>query len=224
VSVDFTTEKYMDILTDKKYNYQLFAYLPKINPYNCGISSIASQFYEDNMKLIVDESPRTISLKQNKALRYREGRPKVRSYDSCYYEINASSEIDTRKSFWEKPDLKIYLNIDRLRNMNVYVYQGLSRDNATVPINENKRLKVGDRLYVNYTDGMFLVAFPDQDVYTELEFTVQVTEYQGNWYKIKKITNIPDGFNTLLTLIGVVVLISLLCICCSYCRNRGKPT
>ena len=61
--------------------------------------------------------------------------------------------------------------------MNAYVYQGLSRDNATVPINENQKLKVGEKVQVNYTDGMLLVVFPDQDVYTELEFTVQITEY-----------------------------------------------
>ena len=61
--------------------------------------------------------------------------------------------------------------------MNVYVYQGLNRFNATVPINENKKLKLGDQVFVNYTEGMLLIAYPDQDVYTEFEFTVQIKEY-----------------------------------------------
>ena len=92
----------------------MFAYLPKTNPYKCGISNVATMFYEGNMKLYVDKIPRTISLIHNNALKYREGRPNVRAYDACYYEINASSELDTRTSFWEKPDLKLYLSIDRL--------------------------------------------------------------------------------------------------------------
>ena len=189
-----TSDKYMNILTDGKFNYQMFAFLPKTNPRNCGISTIASSFYEGDMKVYVDENPRTISLRENNALKYREGRPQIRSYDSCYYEINPSEELKIKTSIWEKPDLRIYLDIKRLRNMNVYVYQGQSRYNATVPINENQKLKPGDKFNVNYTKGMLLIAYPDQDVYTEFEFTVQVKQYQGNWFLNNKLAKVPDGF------------------------------
>ena len=100
-----TSTKYKNILTTGlfgKQNYQMFAFFPKTNPKTCGISTIASQFYDGNMKLYVDEKPRTISLRENYALKYREGRPQIRSYDSCYYEINPSEEINMRtQQFWK---------------------------------------------------------------------------------------------------------------------------
>lgn len=89
------------------------------------------------MKLFIDREPKTISLVGNNALKYREGKPEVRAYDSCYYEINPSKEMELTTTWMESIDLRLILNIKKLKNMNVYVYQGMNKYNATVPINDN---------------------------------------------------------------------------------------
>ena len=44
------------------------------------------------MKIIAGQTPQTISLVDESALAYKEGRPSVRRYDSCFYEISAATD------------------------------------------------------------------------------------------------------------------------------------
>ena len=71
----------------------MFAFLPKTNPKMCGISSSTAEDVEGSMKLSAGETKQSISLVGDKALRFKEGSPKERRYDSCFYEISAD-EVD----------------------------------------------------------------------------------------------------------------------------------
>jgi len=46
-----TSSDYMNVLTNGVFNYQMFAFVPKINPYMCGIKSTRSPFKPDQMKI-----------------------------------------------------------------------------------------------------------------------------------------------------------------------------
>ena len=95
----------------------MFAFLPKTNAEMCGISKNNSEDNEGSMKLSAKLKRQTISLVKDKALKYKEGLPNVRSYDACYYEINTEPADD-------KEYMNIYLKVSKLKNMNVYAYGG----------------------------------------------------------------------------------------------------
>lgn len=55
--------------------------------------------------------------------------------------------------------------------MNVYLYGGESRFNATQSIVEgNEKVEVGREYSIEYKKGMLLIAYPNYLVDTELEF------------------------------------------------------
>lgn len=68
----------------------MFAFLPKIYPKLCGISNSDLTEVEGSMRIEAGQTKQTISLTGDSALAYRDGRPDVRKYDACYYEISAS--------------------------------------------------------------------------------------------------------------------------------------
>ena len=59
-------------------------------------------------------------------------------------------------------------------NMNVYIYGGASRDNATIKvIPDNTMPTIGQLYTIDATngDGFLVVAFPSQDTDTKFEFS-----------------------------------------------------
>lgn len=44
------------------------------------------------MKISAGQAKQTISLIGDKALAYKDGRPEVRRYDACFYEINSAAD------------------------------------------------------------------------------------------------------------------------------------
>ena len=89
VSEDFTSEDFEDVLTDG-LNHQMFAFLPKINPQKCGISDSTAEDVDGSMKISAGKDKQKISLVGESSLAYRDGRPDVRKYDACFYEISAN--------------------------------------------------------------------------------------------------------------------------------------
>ena len=94
--------------------------------------------------------------------------------------LNASSEdeLDNEPRVdFNDTNLKILLYVTKLKNMNVYVYEGESREDAKVSINGNQQLVTGWNYTVPYTEGMLLIAYPDKDVETEFEFQFWEANY-----------------------------------------------
>ena len=118
----------------------MFAYLPKINPYTCGITNNLAQkqrYHDGQMGILAGKFKKIISLTGERALRYKEGRPNVRAYDSCFYEINSVKGSESILPDDQKQFLKLVLRVTQKYNMNVFVYQGKDRDSATIPVNNN---------------------------------------------------------------------------------------
>ena len=63
-------------------------------------------------------------------MRYREGRPEVREYDACYYEIGSVDPNQLQNSGLAE-NSRIYVEFTQASNMNVYIYGGKNRFSAT---------------------------------------------------------------------------------------------
>ena len=207
VSAEYTTEEFDDVLT-YGMNYQMFAFLPKINPKTCGISNSDASDVEGSMRLEASTTKQTISLSGDKALAYRDGRPDVRKYDACYYEIGASADDSDFASEKDKKDLSIIINISKLKNLNAFVYGGKDRYSATDSINGNAGLITGTNYTVDYDEGMLLVVYPNKDVETDFEFEYYVAEYE-------------KPMNIMVIAIALVVGLFLVCVIIA-CTMRKK--
>ena len=109
-------------------------------------------------------------------LKYNEGAPSIRRYDSCYYQIKAVPEQELSK-IKKVISLKIYLQVTKAQNMNVYLYGGKDRFNADVSIvNDNQPVKVGSNYTISIDSGMLLVAYPNKDSETDFEFKIWVAD------------------------------------------------
>ena len=96
-------------------------------------------------------------------------------------------EIDPYYNDFEKNDesvinlddsnLSLIVKLTKLKNMNVFIYEGPDRDNAKTNINENMQLVVGNNYTVSYKSGMLMVAYPEKDVETELEFEYHEADF-----------------------------------------------
>ena len=55
--------------------------------------------------------------------------------------------------------------------MNVYIYGGLNRFEATINvIPNNVQAYAGENYYINYNIGMVIIAYPNEGVETDFEF------------------------------------------------------
>ena len=140
VGEDFTSEEFDDVLTDG-LNHQMFAFLPKITPERCGISDSTAEDVDGSMKITAGKDTQKISLLGPQALLYRNGKPAVRRYDACYYEISTIVNDYLADSDEDKEKMKIIINISKLKNMNAYVYEGMDRYSATKDVNGNRLLE-----------------------------------------------------------------------------------
>jgi len=104
-SAQDTSAPYNNVLTNG-FNHQLFAYCPRTNAKTCGISS-STTGAEGSMVLAASNKTQTISLIGDQQIRYNDGPPSVRRFDSCFYEI-AGSQAEG-----EQENMRIYLQVTK---------------------------------------------------------------------------------------------------------------
>lgn len=94
VAASDTTAAYKSILTGTTNN-QMFAFCPKTTAKMCGVSSTTTE--DDSASLVLDAytTPKTISLKGDTALQYKEGGQATGKFQSCYYKINAAHSSES---------------------------------------------------------------------------------------------------------------------------------
>ena len=121
------------------------------------------------MKIEAKRFPQTITAD----LQYTNGKPSERRYDSCYYEISpdANSLKDIKSYGFTDDKILLHLEITKSTEMNIYVYGGADRNSAMDPIViGNAALTPAQNYTIEYTKGMFLVAYPNENQPTEFEF------------------------------------------------------
>ena len=89
----------------------------------------------------------------------------------------------------EHENMKLIIKITKMKNVNVFAYEGSSRYNATVSIiPDNERMVLGQNATVPYDSGILLVVYPDKGVETEFAFEYYRDIYEWvNWTKIIEI-------------------------------------
>lgn len=151
--------KYSSILTSGK-NHQMFAFCPAINHKKCGITSSSQGSTDMGLKAGIDK----VTVKSNE-MRYKKATPQdqSREYDACYYEITMD------KSVLDKYNPKeIKVTITAKSNMNVYVYGGRSRLEATDSvISGNQQASSGATYSIGADKGFLIVAYPNEVVKLE---------------------------------------------------------
>ena len=93
----------------------------------------------------------------------------VRKYDFCYYLIKPDTSI--------KDPIRIYFKLNKAYDMNVYIWEGQTRDEATKAIVfNNANPNIGQTYSVSGDSGILVVSYPNQNaVDTELSFDFWVT-------------------------------------------------
>ena len=100
-------------------------------------------------------------------MKYREGKPSYREYDSCYYELESQdlNELDLTTTKNTQP--RIYFQLTKKTEMNVFIYGGQSRFDATESIiKDNMQAEAGKTYTFDATQGILVVAYPNKDVDT----------------------------------------------------------
>ena len=204
---------YRDVLSHDYRNYQMFAFCPMINRRTCGIDDSSST----DMSLSAGREPKTV---KSDSLRYKEGRPDVREYDACYYQV---SPVESAS-----PNDRIFVEFSKLKEMNVYVYQGQSRFEARESIVPGNEQVIAGRNYTaDASKGMLIVAYPNEYAETQFEFRYFVTEFaEKEWHEM-----ITDwDFNSyegdtvflLFAVVAAILLLCLICLCFCLCRRCTK--
>jgi len=126
--------------------------------------------------------------------------------------------------------IRIFLKVTAADEMNVYLYGGSSKRNATIPIvDQNAPVKVGKTYTIDANDGMLLVAYPNHNVTTNFQFTYWVGGYTEGMLDDE--TNCEEGdilceLGTIGLIIGgvaaFVLLVIIFCICRACCKKRSK--
>merc|ERR1712146_832486 len=110
--------------------------------------------------------------------------------------------------------------------MNVYIYEGKSRDTATESIVEDNKQPDLNKIYsVDVDAGIMIVAYPNKDKDTELAFNYWVAPYKEPivtpWYEFEG----EQGEQLFMILCGIaaLLLLCIICVCCYCCaKNRNK--
>ena len=103
----------------QKENHQMFAFCPQTKEATCGA---------DNFTLVAAVEKKNHSV----SLLFRKGKPSYRRYESCYYQIRSTnSNFDLNEIKNVGDGVRLYIKFTKIDKMNVYLYGGNSRFNAT---------------------------------------------------------------------------------------------
>lgn len=164
--------EYVHILSPGHLNYQMFAFNPTVNQRECGIADSDS----NDMTLVATAEKKVLSTDQ---LKYREGRPDYRQYDACFYLIkpeSASTEGDGVQA-GEVGTPSVTITVKKADQMNIYLYGGADRFGAfKAMVINNQPAKVDVTYGWAKESGVMVVAFPNKDVDTALEFEYSIDE------------------------------------------------
>lgn len=108
--------------------------------------------------------------------------------------------------------------------MNVYIYGGKDRFSATEKIvDHNDQVTPNKEYSIPYTKGMLVIAFPNKDKDTELEFKYWIGPYvkptPPAWWEFEGAQG-QSLFYTLCAVAGCLLL-CIICMCC-YCCRKSK--
>jgi len=200
-------------------NYKMFAYCPGINQKVCGISDDSTN---TDMTLYATKDEAKLS---STSLKYREGGPTVRAYDACYYLIKSPADFteeDANAIKGDKEQARLYFKLVKGSEMNVQIFGGKSRDEATKSIVKNNwQVEVGKEYSIDYTEGILVVAYPNKDQTTDFEFTYWIGGWNEPGFFDFDSENGATSFLILSIIFAVLIIICLTTF--FFCCRKIKP-
>jgi len=152
-------------------------------------------------------------------MRYKEGRSAKREYDSCYYEIVGPDP--STLNLTDGSEARIYIEVSKMTNMNVYIYGGPDRFSATEQITKGNQMPVTGRNYsIPVSKGVLVVAYPNQEVDTEFEFKYWVDTFNNkSWSDMLTTWDFTgeDGDMVFLIFCIVAAIVLIIVMCCLFC-------
>ena len=171
---DNKTSPFYNILSPGNLNHQMFAFCTKTDAQTCGLTENSSF----DMRVKANTDLKTVTTDQ---IYWKKGAPSVRSYDSCFYEIGMDQLTQQEREqllVGDNNAIAIDVTVTKAKDMNVYIYGGADRFSATMPIiQNNEAVTVGQTYRVDSETGFFMVAYPNEEVDTEFEFTYSLSGY-----------------------------------------------
>jgi len=154
------SNKFSNILTNGR-NHQMFAFCPSINHNKCGINSTSSS---TNMGLKAGLESKKVNSNE---MRYKKRNANGDGeYDACYYEISLDESVLDKYN-----PKKLHVKISEKSEMNVYLYGGKSRLEATESmISGNNQATIGQTYSIGVEKGIMIVAYPNEDKETDFGF------------------------------------------------------
>lgn len=155
-------DKFYNILTGNR-NHQMFAYCPSISHTKCGVVSDDGSDHEMVLEARLDKQ-----VVESTEMRYKKRTfdDPTREYDSCHYEVTFDTSV--LENYNPK---KIHIHISRKKEMNVFIYGGASKREATESIIDgNQQVTVGETYSIDPSKGFVVVAYPNENVATEFAF------------------------------------------------------
>lgn len=151
------------MLTNGDKNYQMFTYCPNLSQASCGISSDRKN---RDTKLTTKLSKQKLAPN----LRHVAGSQNTREHDGCYYVLDHDYNINKDKG-------TVIFKLTKLKEVNVYIYKGNNRNDATTGlVPGNQMPSIGQEYQVDFHDSILVVAFPNENVQTEFEFEYWIGE------------------------------------------------
>jgi len=144
----------------------MFAFCPLYNQQACGRSYAGDSSGATTGRLNATKKTQVV---YSTKMRYRGGDGNRREYDFCYYEIkmdaNMSQEVlDKMKTDAGGVEPRLYVRLKKKERINIYMYGGTSRDNATEQVVDNNgQAELGVEYSVALDSGILVIAFPNEE-------------------------------------------------------------
>lgn len=158
------SNQFSSILTNGR-NHQMFAFCPSINHNKCGVDSTSSST-DMGLKAGIESKKVSSSEMRYKKRGLVNGIAQEGEYDACYYEISLDQSVLEKYN-----PKKIHVKISEKTEMNVYLYGGKSRFEATQSmIPGNNQATVGQSYSIGVESGIMIVAYPNENKETDFGF------------------------------------------------------
>jgi len=206
----------------------MYAFCPLYNQQACGSSYAGDSSGTTTGRLNATKKTQVI---YSTKMRYRGGDGNRREYDFCYYMIkkdaNMTQEmLDEIKEKAGGVEPRLFIRLKKKERINVYIYGGSSRENATEQlVADNAQAELGLEYSVPLDSGILVIAFPNEEddkMLLALDYWVDAREpvKPPSWSLFSEGSG--QVLFTLVFLLLVAELVVLVGICCKKSASIWK--
>jgi len=152
-------------------------------------------------------------------MKYSESASISRSfYDACYYELGSFSKEHLDKIRKRGEEIHLYVRFTKKTNMNIYLYIGNSRKNATGSMIEgNDKVALNKNYTIAVEKGFLIVAYPKEDLDADFEFEYWVASYDTGVFNRMAVHDFRGtAGRTAYVMMWTMIAVFILFVCCIF--------